>query len=332
MIEIGTKICYYSFMDNASEKYMKIFETIEGEFDELGQLVSAVEVMSDHKLYSHYLKRIKKIEGIANKFKNYKSLLKDIEFFGEFNDSPNEVQEISKKAEELFAELVNDYAESLDKQDERVQVEICSKEDDLLVEELVKIFENFCKLKDFEFDSSLDAATEVMTISGENVYNSLSVFSGKVKKVYRGNETNASVVVLDIQNQEIEINPEDLIIQTSKSSGAGGQHINKTESAVKIIHVPTGIFAECQDERSQTKNKENAMQRLIQKITQNTKEKAEKHEKNQRKELKDKLFGSTPAIVLDFDLNKLFVKSNKTEYKLKEILEGNLDLIVNNNI
>ena len=169
-----------------------------------------------------------------------------------------------------------------------------------------------------------------MKIKGKSVYALLKIFSGKAKKVLRGVETFANIVVLKTEEVETDIREEDLIIQTSRSGGAGGQHINKTESAVKIIHVPTGLFAECQDERSQGKNKEKAMQALQKKIEQRVLENQQKNIKNQRKEIRNKLFSATAELVIDFDANKVLLNSNKSEYKLKEIISGNLDLIINN--
>lgn len=101
---------------------------------------------------------------------------------------------------------------------------------------------------------------------------------------------------------------------------------------MKIIHLPTGISAECQDERSQGKNKEKAMHALLEKITQKQQEKQQKNIKNQRNKLKNKIFSNTPEMVFDFDLNKVYVNKFKSEYKIKDVLAGNLLSIINNKI
>lgn len=315
------------------KNFSEIFESLENEYDELQELVCAVEVMSDHKLYNYYLKKIKAIEMIVEKYKKYKRMCMEVGELKTIAVSESDAQEIEKlslDAENLFEEIKNDYSGLGEKRDESVQIEISSDDAEFKCE-LAGLFEAYSNLNSFEFErEDENNQTLILKIVGSNAYKNLSIFSGKAKKVLRGKEMQASVVILKKDNFDIVIKEEDLIIQTSKSSGAGGQHINKTESAVKITHVPTGIFAECQDERSQTKNKEKAMQWLIRKITQNSEEKSKKQENNQRNDIKNKLFASTPTIVFDFDLNKVFVKSNKQEYKLKDILEGKLDLIINN--
>lgn len=328
MIVIINKIWYYSFMENMTETFAEILETIEKEYDELQELVLAVEIMSDHKLYNHYLKKIKKIEIIANNYKKYKGLIKDIASL----DDEFEIGEFQSEAENLLNQIKNDYQSFREEKEECVQIEICSKDDVEFKNQLVGVFKNYAINNGFEFNDISGSDTAKFEIVGGNVHKQLNLFSGKVKKILCGKEVQASIVVLKKDNFDIEIKDEDLLIQTSKSSGAGGQHINKTESAVKIIHLPTGIFAECQDERSQTKNKEKAVAWLIEKIAQKSKEKAEKQEKNQRKNLKNKLFASTPVVVFDFDLNKVFVTSERNEYKLKDILEGRLEQIIHNQI
>ena len=135
------------------------------------------------------------------------------------------------------------------------------------------------------------------------------------------------VVVLLDSEKEIELREEDIAIEISKSSGAGGQHINKTESAVKLIHLPTGITAECQDERSQGKNKEKAMTALKEKILQKSKENRENNIKNQRNSLKTAIFADTPVLIFDFDRNRVVDNRTKKNYNLKEILAGNINNI-----
>lgn len=323
-------------MGSENNAFCEIFDKIENEFDEINQIICHVEIMSDHKMYANYLKKKKKLEAIAEKNKQYKKLLEDIKelnAIGGDDEMIAEIAELNETAEGLLNEMKQIYREGKTKENEQVVLEINSKEDNEFVCLLSEIFEKYSSGNDYIFDCIEKKVGSIkLKIKGEGVYKNLACLSGKIKKINRGVETIATIVVLKTEEENFELREEDLIIQTSKSSGAGGQHINKTESAVKVIHVPTGIFAECQDERSQLKNKERAMENLKNKITQKLAEKSEKDIKNQRKEQNNVIFGSSPTVTFDFDLNKFTLNKEKLECKLNKILDGDLDLIINNKL
>lgn len=322
-------------MESENNASCEIFNRIENEFDEINQIVCHVEIMSDHKLYSHYLTKMKKLEVIAQKNKQYKKLLEDINDLKALNSGEidAEIAELNETAERLLNEMKQIYRDGIAKENEQVVLEINSKEDDEFVALLSEIFEKYSNSNNYFFEclEKKDGSAK-LKIKGEGVYKNLACFSGKIKKIYHGVESHAIVVILKTEEENFELNEDDLVIQTSKSSGAGGQHINKTESAVKIIHKPTGIFAECQNERSQLKNKERAMEILRKKITQKLAEKSEKDIKNQRKEQNNVIFGSAPTVIFDFDLNKFTLNKEKLDCKLNKILDGDLDLIINNKL
>lgn len=324
-------------MNSLDEKFCKKFEDIEKEYDELQELVSSVEIMSDHKLLRFYQKKLKKIEKIAQKIKELNRLAEDCRVLYELKEQGDdgvcaEIEAIEGYLDELANEIKKMILKLSEKSFEKVTVEITSKEDSEFLEIVVGLFEKYSLNEGFDFEKIAQSDGFKLMISGDGVYNQFKIFSGKAKRVMNGVETSCLIVVLKELKDEIILDEKDLIIQTSKSSGAGGQHINKTESAVKITHVPTGISVECQDERSQTKNKEKAMKWLLEKITQKQIEKSKKNEKIQRNELKNKIFGSTAVVVFDYDTNRILLTTNKSEYKLKDIFNEDIGLIINNSV
>ena len=326
-------------MDSVNQKYYDLFVELEAEYDECLELLSSVEIMTDNKLFVHYQKKQKQLADVVLKFKEYKKLCEECELSKELADvesSETEKAELSKtyeellkKAEDAFEELKQVYFEKGNKENQKSKIEISLKTgDSAFVTELKTLFENFADQNSFEVEVVSETETQIsMFVSGENSFEKLKAFQGAIKKIQNTNETNVLVVVLLDGAKEIEIKEEDIVIEISKSSGAGGQHINKTESAVKLIHLPTGITAECQDERSQGKNKEKAMVALKEKILQKSKENNEKYIKNQRNSLKNAIFSETPVLIFDYDRNKVSDNRTKKTYGLKEILGGNINLI-----
>lgn len=324
-------------MNKITDKQNKVFEEILADYEELNQFLSSVEVMSDVKLYNHYLKRFKHLESVALPFKKARELQQDIEVFVEMKndcganeqfDIENQIADIEKQIEGFYAEAKNALAKNKLLEQQNISIEINSKEDSEFVKYITELFIKF-------FDNSKttvavkrqDEFAVELEVTGKGVFELANLFSGKIKKIQFGVESVLNFVVLKNIECDDEFDEGDLMIQTTRSSGAGGQHINKTDSAVRITHIPTGIVVECQEERSQTKNKEKAIMRLKEKITQINQQKIQKNEENQRKMLKNKLFGTTATAIFNFDENKIIMPMNKLEYKIKDIEEGNLEII-----
>jgi peptide chain release factor 2 len=141
----------------------------------------------------------------------------------------------------------------------------------------------------------------------------------------------ASIFVYPEVNNEIEIvvNPSELRIDTYRSSGAGGQHVNKTSSAVRITHIPTGIVVQCQSERSQHMNRENAMKILLSRLYQKKKEEEEKKLQELEKTKKEIAWGSQIRSYVFHPYN--MVKDHRTKVEtsnIQNVMDGELDLFI----
>ncbi len=326
-------------MDSVNQKYYDKFEKLEAEYDEYFELLSSVEIMSDNKLFEYYRKKKARLENLICEFKKYKQLLEEISLSKELAEAENDDAqkqeyinasiELESQADCAFENVKQIYFEGGTKEVQKTKVEISLKiGDNQFVKELETLILNFAENNGFELEVLAESETQVsLVVTGENSFENLKALSGTIRKIQNTNEASALVVVLLDGEKEIEIKEEDIAIEISKSSGAGGQHINKTESAVKLIHLPTGITAECQDERSQGKNKEKAMTALKEKIMQKSKENREKNIKNQRNSLKTAIFADTPVLILDYDRNRVVDNRTKKNYPLKEILAGNINNI-----
>jgi peptide chain release factor 1 len=175
-------------------------------------------------------------------------------------------------------------------------------------------------------------------ISGEGAYSRFK-FESCVHRVQRVPETEtqgrihtstATVAVLpEAQDVDVQINPSDLQIDTFRASGAGGQHVNKTESAIRIIHIPTGTIVECQDERSQHKNKDKAMKILRSKILEAEREKQMSSIADERKSQVGT--GDRSERIRTYNYPQGRISDHRiglTIYKLEQFLNGDLDEVI----
>jgi peptide chain release factor 1 len=177
-----------------------------------------------------------------------------------------------------------------------------------------------------------------LEITGDNVYGQLKFESG-AHRVQRIPETEskgrvhtsaATVVVMPkLEMEDVHIRKEDLRIDTYRASGAGGQHVNKTESAVRIVHLPTGTVSECQDGRSQIQNKELAMQQLYQRVYQAQKDKHDSEQTAKRRSLVGSGDRSDKIRTYNFPQNRMTDhRINLTLYSLDKVMEGEISEVV----
>jgi len=185
----------------------------------------------------------------------------------------------------------------------------------------------------------LDAIKEIVfMVSGDGAYGSLKFESG-VHRVQRVPQTEAqgrihtsaaSVVVLpEVDDVEVDINPADLRIDTYRASGAGGQHVNKTESAIRIIHIPTNIMVTCQDEKSQHKNKARALKVLQSRLFEAEREKREAEQSAVRRGMVGTGDRSEKIRTYNFPQNRVTDhRINLSLHKLDAVMDGDLQDII----
>lgn len=178
----------------------------------------------------------------------------------------------------------------------------------------------------------------VAEVYGEDVYGKLKFESGahrvqrvpKTESQGRVHTSAATVVVMPkFEEEEIDIRKDDLKTDTFRAQGAGGQHVNKTESGVRFTHIPTGIVAESTDSRSQHKNREIALQRLFVKIREAAREKSYNEQKDKRRSLVGTGDRSDKIRTYNYPQNRVTDhRINLTLYNLDRVMEGDMDEII----
>ena len=285
-------------------------ETVEKRYDELTKMISDPEVISNHMEWQKLMKEHASIEEIVLKFREYKKAKQAMEEAEELMKDP-EMKELAEEEYYASKEKLPEIEEELkfllipkDPDDDKniiceIRAGAGGEEAALFAGTLFRMYTMYAEKKHWKMEVLNENETGVggykeisFMITGKGVYSRLKFESG-VHRVQRVPDTESSgrihtstatVAVLPVvEDVEIEINPADIKMEVFRSSGAGGQHINKTSSAVRLIHEPTGIVVECQTERSQFQNRDNAMRMLRTKLYEIEKQKQDSEISNARK-------------------------------------------------
>ncbi len=334
--------------------------SLKREYESLSQKLSAPDVFKDKAQYQALTRRFSFLEKIISLDQEKEALRAEQEDLARLADSPGEEEDVRKLAQsELFS--IKEKIQSLEKKIEEKLFESKSAPDrDVIVEmraaagggesalfvgDLFKMYSRYCEGKSWKVEILGSHPTElggfkeiVFSVKGSGCYASFKYESG-VHRVQRvpvtesGGRIHTSTVTVAVlvepEEVELKINPEDLRIDTYRASGAGGQHVNKTDSAVRITHLPSGLVVACQDERSQIKNRAKAMRVLKAKLL----DKMQQEQTAQVTELRKVQVGtgerSEKIRTYNFPERRVTDhRINLTVYKLDFILEGDLDIVV----
>ncbi len=333
---------------------------VEEHFNEISERLMDPDVISDQEQYKKLMREHKQLSPIVDKFHEFaraKDSLEEAHMMlseggldKDFKELVEEEYETAKADVERITDELKVLLLPKDPNDDRnVIVEIRGgaggEEASLFAGSLMRMYMMYAEAHRFKTEIISESPTELggykevsFMVIGEGAYSRLKFESG-VHRVQRVPETETqgrihtstvTVAVLpEVDDVEVEINPADLQIDTYRASGAGGQHVNKTESAIRITHLPTGIVVECQDERSQFKNKDKAFKvlrsRLYEAAQQEQMDKIASERKSQVGT------GDRSERIRTYNYPQGRVSDHRiglTLYRLEQILNGDLDEII----
>ena len=321
--------------------------------EELDFLLSREDIMGDMQQYRRISREHAEVTQIAGRYARYVQCEADIATAQELLADPDMAEMAQDEIASAQAELVQLEAElqrlllPKDPDDERnafveIRAGTGGDESALFAGDLTRMYTRYAANQGWRVEimsaneSEIGGFKEVvLRIEGDNVYGRLRFESGghRVQRVPatetqgRIHTSACTVAVMPEpdEQQAITLNPADLRIDTFRASGAGGQHINKTDSAVRVVHLPTGIVAECQDGRSQHSNKAKALQVLQARIQEKERKEREAKEAALRKGLVGSGDRSDRIRTYNFPQGRLTDhRINLTLYKLLNIMEGDL--------
>ncbi len=333
---------------------------VEKRFDEVNELVCQPEIVSDLEQYTKLMKEMKQLTPVVEKFREYKKaketydeskeMLGDSSLDDDFEQMVKEEFEQSKEDMERIQEELKILLLPRDPNDDKnVIIEIRGgaggEESALFAGVLYRMYSMYAEAKGFKTEvlsaneTGLGGYKEIsFSVDGDGAYSRFKFESG-VHRVQRVPETESqgrihtsttTVAVLpEAEEVDFELNEKDLQIDTFRSSGAGGQHINKTSSAIRITHIPTGTVVECQDERSQHKNKDKAMKVLRARLYDAEKAKHDAEIAGERKAQVGTGDRSERIRTYNYPQGRVSDhRINLTLYKLEQILNGDLDELI----
>lgn len=333
-------------------------EAVEKRYEELTKIISDPEVIANQTEWQKAMKEHASMEEIVLKFREYKKIKQSMEEAEELMQDPD-MKELAE--EEYYANK-----EKLPKLEEELKVLLIPKDPDddkniiceiragaggeeaaLFAGTLFRMYTMYAEKKHWkleilnENETGLGGYKEIsFMITGKGVYSRLKFESG-VHRVQRVPDTESSgrihtstatVAVLPVvEDVEIEINPADIKMEVFRSSGAGGQHINKTSSAVRLIHEPTGIVVECQTERSQFQNRDNAMKMLRTKLYEIEKQKQDSEIANSRKSQVGSGDRSEKIRTYNYPQGRITDhRIGMSIYQMENFLNGDIDEMIDN--
>ncbi len=334
-------------------------EQLTDRFEEVSALLSDASVIADQNQFRDLSREFAEIEPIVHCFEAWRASLDDIDAASELaNDSDADMREMAadelaaarQKNEELDEELQRLMLPKDPNDGKSVFLEIRAgtggDEAAIFAGDLFRMYSRYAERRRWQVEVVSESEGEhggykevIARVVGDGVYGALKFESG-AHRVQRVPETESqgrihtsacTVAVMPEADEAeaVEINKSDLRIDTFRSSGAGGQHVNKTDSAIRITHLPTGIVVECQEERSQHKNRAKALSFLASRLQNAELERQQKSVAETRKSLVGSGDRSERIRTYNFPQGRVTDhRINLTLYKLDEVVSGDLDAVV----
>jgi peptide chain release factor 1 len=341
---------------NERERIARQLETIEGRYEELSIRITLPEVISDTPLFTRLMREHSEMAELNRLAVDFRTLTARVEEAREMLLDPDmaemareELEELAPALEEMTKEAriallpkdPDDYKNAL----LEVRAGAGGDEAGLFGAQLLRMYQHYAAAQGWDFKIVEDGSTElggikesVALIQGRNVFSKMKFESGvhRVQRVPvtesggRIHTSTATVAVLpEAEDVEVEVNPNDLKIDTYRASGAGGQHVNRTDSAVRITHLPSGLVVTSQDQRSQIQNREQAMRVLKSRLYEMEREQQSSAYAEERRLQVGT--GDRSERIRTYNFPQGRVTDHRiglTIYKIDEVMEGNLDELI----